>query len=360
MLRRLVVALEFCASPTRRKISLDLIAQRLDQPRHGNQQRDALFPNRPRYFCRVQRVEKDRRPAQNLRQKNPEQLSEYMAQRQKIEKSQRMNESFVSPVLRDLLLDRRQICQQVPVRQHDAARLRRGARCKYNFNRVSRNRRSRGKIANQSPACAIGQLFEEQRIGRPQRRRESVPHDRKLHPGLLGDSPRESLLRNRVHRHPDRALKHASQKCRDPLARVLSPNQNAVALRDSPRPQYLRKARGSPKQLAISPSDRPIAAPPHYCNLIARPGIGTEVFEQRLSRHGPEFPSFASRLEISLHPRARYNMRASKSKSDGSLPLAPVDSRAFQAVHIKWSLTRQSRRDGADDAQSFAQWRAGQ
>ena len=71
MLRRAEIALKFFGPPARSEVALDLIAQRFDQSRHGDQHGHALVSNRAHHFGGIQRVEKNRRGAENLRQKIP-------------------------------------------------------------------------------------------------------------------------------------------------------------------------------------------------------------------------------------------------------------------------------------------------
>ena len=54
--------------------------------------------------------------AKNLREENSEHLAEHMAQRQKIEEAQRMKDSLVAAIARELLLDGSEIREDVSVR----------------------------------------------------------------------------------------------------------------------------------------------------------------------------------------------------------------------------------------------------
>ena len=65
---------------------------------------------------------------QQLRQEDAEKLSEDVAERQQVQKAQRMEDALVAKVLADLALQRLEVGQDVAVRDDDAARLGRGAR----------------------------------------------------------------------------------------------------------------------------------------------------------------------------------------------------------------------------------------
>src|SRR5580658_8159966 len=117
--------------------ALEFVAQRFDQPRHGDEHGDSLASNRGRHIGGPERIEEDRRRAQNLRNENAEHLSENMAERQQIQKFQRMKKSLILAVARDLPLDRLEIREHVPMREHHAARLGCGPRSENNLERVA-------------------------------------------------------------------------------------------------------------------------------------------------------------------------------------------------------------------------------
>ena len=79
------------------------------------------------HLGRIQRVLKDDGRRQQLRQKDAEELSEDVAERQQVEKAQRMKDALVLQILADLALQRLQVGQDVAVRDDDAARLGRRA-----------------------------------------------------------------------------------------------------------------------------------------------------------------------------------------------------------------------------------------
>ena len=83
--------------------------------------------NRANHFAGIQRVQEHRCGAKNLREENSEKLAEDVAQRQEIEKAQRMKDAFVAAVAREFFFDRSKIREKIAVREDDAARLRRGA-----------------------------------------------------------------------------------------------------------------------------------------------------------------------------------------------------------------------------------------
>ncbi len=80
------------------EVALEFVAQRFDQPRHRDEHGDSLASNRGRHIGGPQRIEEDRSRAQNLRNENSEHLAEDVAQRQQIQKFQRMKKSLVFAV----------------------------------------------------------------------------------------------------------------------------------------------------------------------------------------------------------------------------------------------------------------------
>ena len=89
--------------------------------------------NRANHLARIQRVQKHRRCAKNLRYENSEQLAENVAQRQKIEEAQRVEHSFVAAIARKFFFYWTEIREEISVREHNAPGLRGGAGRKHNF-----------------------------------------------------------------------------------------------------------------------------------------------------------------------------------------------------------------------------------
>src|ERR1700758_24849 len=82
------IALKFFEISAGSEIALDLILERFDEARDGDEHGHALVVNRADYFGGVERVQKDGCAAQNLRQENSEKLAEHVTERKEVEKSQ--------------------------------------------------------------------------------------------------------------------------------------------------------------------------------------------------------------------------------------------------------------------------------
>ena len=98
------------------EVALDLVPQRFDQAWHGDQHGYTLAVNCANYFARIERVQKDGRSAEKLRNENSEKLSEHMAQRQELEEAQRMKNAFVAAIARELFFDGSKVREDVSVR----------------------------------------------------------------------------------------------------------------------------------------------------------------------------------------------------------------------------------------------------
>src|ERR1700722_20499021 len=88
----LKTTLEFFELTGSCEIPLDLILQGFGEPGHGDERRDALIVNRAKQIGRIESVGENRCGAKDLRQKNSEQLTENVAQREQIQEAQRMNQ----------------------------------------------------------------------------------------------------------------------------------------------------------------------------------------------------------------------------------------------------------------------------
>ena len=124
---RFEIALKFFESAAGREIALDLILERFDEARHGDEDGHALVVNRADYFGGVERVEKHGCAAQNLREENSEKLAKYVAERKEVEKAQRVKEAFPTAVTIDFFFEGFEVGEQVAVGEDDAARFGGGA-----------------------------------------------------------------------------------------------------------------------------------------------------------------------------------------------------------------------------------------
>ena len=107
----------------RRVVALDLLAQRVEEARHGDDDRDAVLLDSGDDLRRVERVLKVDFAAEELRHEDAHELAEDMAERQQVEEADRVEGPFPLAVLVDLALKRAEVRQQVAVRDDDALRL---------------------------------------------------------------------------------------------------------------------------------------------------------------------------------------------------------------------------------------------
>src|SRR5687768_11979901 len=80
------------------QIALQFVAQSLEHPRHGHDHRYALASRNRDDLGRIQGMAEDHGTAQQLRNKDPQKLSEDVAQRQEIEKTEGMKRAGVFEV----------------------------------------------------------------------------------------------------------------------------------------------------------------------------------------------------------------------------------------------------------------------
>ena len=231
------------------------------------------------HFCRIQRVEKDGCAAKNLRKQDPQQLSEYVAQRKQIEKSQRMEYSFVAPVALDLLLERLEIGQQISVVQDYSSRLSRCPGGKNNLDRIAAADSRRRKSIRWMPCDCGAQIFKNDRGDRCIQRREIAPGDGEAHAGFLRHASRESHIRNRVHGHGHGTGKNASEKRGHPFPAIFAPQKDALALAYPSPVQFMRELLRHAEQACIRPPHHAIAAAPHNGDLVRRARIRLEIFD---------------------------------------------------------------------------------
>ena len=124
---RFEIALKFFEFATGCEVALDLILERFDEARNGDEHGYALVVNRADYFGGVECIEKHGCAAQNLGEENSEKLAEYVAERKEVEKSQRMKEAFPAAVTIDFFFEGFEVGEQVAVGEDDAARFGGGA-----------------------------------------------------------------------------------------------------------------------------------------------------------------------------------------------------------------------------------------
>ena len=82
-------------SGVRLEIAFDFLLQRIDEARNGDEHGDALAVDGGHDLGRIERIFKDDSRAQKRRQKNSEELSEDVAQREKIQKAYGMKPALI-------------------------------------------------------------------------------------------------------------------------------------------------------------------------------------------------------------------------------------------------------------------------
>src|SRR5262249_3188210 len=125
------------------ELALDSLLQRFDYSRHRHQHGDSFPLDGGNHFARVQAVLKDHCSPDQRRNEHGHELSEDVAQRKQIEKTNGMKNAFVFEVLGNLARDWIQTGQQVAMREHYAARFSRSARGKNNLGSVVAAERNR-------------------------------------------------------------------------------------------------------------------------------------------------------------------------------------------------------------------------
>ena len=180
------------------------------------------------------------------------------------------------------------------MRQHHAARLGRRSRRENDLDRIAAPGRrwrkglrapARPQPRRNPPAQSVAGF---RRAGNDETARQQPPAARPLAPPRGPQIP----CRRHVHRHRHGARKNASEKRRDPFARVLAPEQNAVALRDAADLQFPAKLPRRTPQIPVRPAHHAIPAPPGNRRLPRRPRVLPKIFEQGLARHGSRVSQF--------------------------------------------------------------------
>src|SRR5580658_6141510 len=282
---RLVIAPKFLELPARREIAFDLVAQRFNQARHRDEHGDTLVVNRPNHFSGIESVDKNRGPAENLRQEHSQQLAEDVTQRQKVEKAERVKEPLVAPVAIDFSFEGFEVREKVPVSENNAARFCGGSRGEDDFDRVAARGRSGAESFRGGARRERAEVFKANYGNGNVKRRKSPPDHRYSNARLLRHARCETFVRDRIHRNSDHAAKHASEKRRDPLAAIFAPDEDAVAFHDAAKVKFAGESRRDAEQIRIRPADHAIAAPPSHRDLLRGARIGAKVFEKGLAWH---------------------------------------------------------------------------
>ncbi len=141
--QREIVPKPLCVSVTF-LLAFDLALKRFDKSRNGDQNRDALTPDRIHQVRRFQRIDKNNGACQHRRDEYPKYLAKHMTERKQVQKTKRVNQLFVPQILLYFVLQWFDVCEDVSVRNHDAPRLRSGAGGKDDFQCVLARKGWRG------------------------------------------------------------------------------------------------------------------------------------------------------------------------------------------------------------------------
>ncbi len=118
------------------QIAFNPLFQRLQNSRHTHQHRHALPPDRIHNLRRLHLFLKDHGPAQQRRQKHPQELPKYMAQRQQIQKPHRMHPPLILQIPLHLVLQRSNVSQHIPMRNHHTLGFSGSPRSKHNLQHI--------------------------------------------------------------------------------------------------------------------------------------------------------------------------------------------------------------------------------
>ena len=136
----LLGACDIFAKSFRPAIALELAQnfalQRFDKSRNRHQHGYALVANHVNQAGGLERVNKDHGAREKRGNEYSQHLAEDVAQRKQVQKAQRVKNALVTKIFLDFTLDWFDVCKDVAVRNHHAARLRRRTGSENNFQRV--------------------------------------------------------------------------------------------------------------------------------------------------------------------------------------------------------------------------------
>ncbi len=206
--------------------------------------------------------------AQQRRAPQPHKLPKHVAQRKQMQKAYRLKRARILQILPHLVLDRLQRDENIAMRMHNAARLRRSPRSKHNLKRrlrpnrlARREQRLSGEMFGETAKCELRScrlqvasrgwgaphLAFEMWVEQPQQTR--VPHDQPR-PHIPNHPPSKLRRSPRIQRHHNHGPQNTSKESRNPLRRIRAPQHHAFARRN-PSPLQLR--RKPPRQRTSSP-----------------------------------------------------------------------------------------------------------
>src|SRR5271156_962744 len=208
-----------------------------------------------------------------------------MAQREHVEKSQWMEDSFVAEIFFNFTLQRLDVCKDISMGDHHAARFRSCAGGEDNLQDIlPRESRRRVGCIGMSSDCFRDGIDRQGRDGQTWRG-NFLRVNEQLCVDLLRDARREFSGGDLIDRDHDNAAQDASPEHNRPFRRILRPQQNGIALADSTDFKFSRKPLRFEGDVAIGRSLNAVSAVSDERDIAALAGVFREEFEQGFARH---------------------------------------------------------------------------
>src|ERR1700739_2833576 len=211
-----------------------------------------------------------------------------MTERKKVQKPYGMEGLFVLEILLDFAFQRLDVCQNISMRNHDAAGLRGCAGCEDDLQSVvacQGRRRIRGRV---SLICKGGDRVQKDAGNGEPPAVEGTRVKHQLGMYLLGHSRGKLDCRSRIDWHNYRSAQQASQEDANPFRGAFAPQQNRIAFFNAVPLEFTRQAVCRLGNPPVAPTLHAIAAPLPHGNLFAMRGVGLDEIEERFqvdSRH---------------------------------------------------------------------------
>ncbi len=255
-----------------RNLAQHVLLEHFEHLRHADEHRDAALADLTHDVVRCVAARKDDHPFEHRRHEGRHGLAEHVAERQQIEKPDRLERTNVSPVLRHLAFDRHDVREDVAMCQHHALGLRRRTRREDDLGGGVGAQIGAAGIRN--AGCGIRDSGRRHRLKQPVQTPDgsvgserSGVHDVAGQDGLRIDDRRDLAKKVRrcpvVDRHDDHALDQRAPQRGDPLRPILAPDRDGLSVRDTARPQELRKRQRPPRHLPVRPPPRSIPVVVH-------------------------------------------------------------------------------------------------
>ena len=260
-----------------RKLRLQPASQQIEHPRNRRQNRDPLLVHEPGQARRLQAVFKVDLRCQQRRNPQPHELAKDVAERQRMQNAQRMNQALVAQVLGHLLFQGIERGQHIAVGMHDALRLPGSAGGEDDLQRrIPREAGQGNVVGRREPGGKTGKAERGNARAKLLQQRQ-VPSQQ---PGLhLGHHPpRQLQAACGIQRHCNDSAQNASKESRYPLHRVVSPKQNTVAGTQAELVKGMSATGAQLRQLGVGGRKTAIAAVGNDRDLLF---ITAEVRHQR-------------------------------------------------------------------------------